>query len=345
MKKAFPVRAKCKLCSKKDAYLLFVAPNVHGRKVLGNNQFGVYECDDCNIVFTNIDVNRDYYRRYYPKDYYPKEPKNLLLKAMLNLISRFSFDRRLRLIGKFKPKGNKILEIGCAKGNFLSELPSIYEKHGVEINKTAVKYVKEYYPNIKVYSHKIDDPQFRCSEKFDIIVMWHVFEHLDDPHAFLKNLLKLLANDGVIIIELPNRDSLGFNFTKSSWFHLDTPRHLFFYNYSCLSKLLEKYKLQIDCYLGSPIDYCQDLSVSFYKKLASDELFGTKRAKPKNRSLVKEKIKPPKETSSLHLGGSSIKFFLIIFIAPAAMALRLIFSLFFPKIAEINTYIVKRKLY
>ena len=297
---------ECKLCSSKNIHSLFVVGDTHGRKELSAAQFMIYECSDCKVTYTNININGNYYRQYYSKDYYTEETKNPFLKAISNLIFRLSFARLLKLIKKFKPVGNKVLEIGCARGKVLNMLPGIYEKYGVEVNQNAVRCIKKHYPDIKIFNRKIDDPLFKCTTKFDVIIMWHALEHIDDPLSFFKSVIKLLAEDGVIIFEIPNRDSLGFNFTKSCWFHLDVPRHLFFYNYRCLDKMLKKYGLKINCYLGDPIDYFQDLSMSLFKKFGSSNLFS------------------------------------FIFVIPAAVLLRLIFSLFYPKMAEVNTYIVRR---
>lgn len=299
---------ECKLCSSKNIQSLFVAGDVHGRKKLSTAKFMIYECSDCNVAYINININKNYYRKYYSKNYYAEETGNSFLKTISNLILRLSIARQLKLINKFKPKGNKILEIGCAKGKNLNMLPDIYEKYGVEVNQNAVRYIKKHYPDIKIYNRKIDDLRFKCTVKFDVIIMWQVFEHIDDPHSFFKSVIKLLADDGVIIFEIPNRDSLGFNFTKSCWFHLDTPRHLFFYNYRCLDKMLKKYGLKINRYLGDPIDYFQDLPTSLFKKYGSNNFF--------------------------------LMLFFPIFVMPAAVLLRLLCSLFYPKIAEVNTYIV-----
>lgn len=304
------LKMECKLCSSKKIRPLFVAGDTHGRKELSTAKFMIYECSDCNVAYTNININENYYQQYYLKDYYIEETKNPFLKTISNLIFRLSIARQLKLIKKFKPKGNKILEIGCAKGDVLNALPDIYEKYGVEINQDATRYIKEHYSDIKIYNRKIDDPKFKCTVKFDVIIMWHVLEHIDDPYSFFKSIIKLLSDDGVIIFEIPNRDSLGFNFTKSCWFHIDAPRHLFFYNYRCLDKVLKKYGLKINRYLGDPIDYFQDLSMSLFKKFGSDNFFS--------------------------------KLFSFIFMIPSAILLRLLFSLFYPKIAEVNTYVVGR---
>jgi len=50
----------------------------------------------------------------------------------------------------------------------------------------------------------LDD--FEIEEKFDVITLFHVLEHFDDPRAVLKQLKSMLAKGGIIVIEVPNAD-------------------------------------------------------------------------------------------------------------------------------------------
>lgn len=303
----------CRLCSSNETKLLFSAENVHGRHVLSNERFGVYECRQCGVSFTDVRVDGSYYKKYYPENYYSDNQPRSLIEKFFSVYERFSFQQRLKLIGKYKPRGNRILEIGCAKGRFLHFLPVSFEKYGVEINESGYRFIKENYKEITVYNTRIDDEGFnREGVKFDVIVMWHVLEHVDNPDSFLKKLSGLLGEDGVIIFEIPNRNSVGFNFTREAWFHLDTPRHLFYYNCKSLVPLLKKYGLEPVRCTGNPIDYFQDLAFSFYNKLmAKETLTGV------------------------------IAAYLIL---PFALIVRLLLSLLTTRLAEVNTYIVKREM-
>jgi len=301
---------KCKLCLGDKVNLLFVSRNIHGRHILGLDEFGVYECDDCGSVFTDVETNDEYYRKYYPDDYYSNARVNKLIDRMLSLLGKYSFRRRLKLIEKYKPEGNKLLEIGCAKGDFLRRLPAYFQKHGVEINPIGYQYIQEHYKEIKVCNVKIDSGSFNnVGTKYDIIVMWHVFEHIGNPNVFLKNVKKILSENGVVILEIPNRNSVGFKLTKDKWFHLDTPRHLFHYKYNTLKSLLNKYGFEIAYYSSPPFDYFHDLAVSIYKKLSRNNII--------NRLFL-------------------------LFSFPILISLRMFLALFSPSNAEINTYIVKQ---
>lgn len=301
---------KCKICSSSDTRKLFTSKNVHGRHLLGNEKFPVIECLKCRTVFTDVVVDADYYKKYYLEDYYDptSATESAAVRTVLDWVDFLGHQRRMRIIKKFAQKGKRLLEIGCGRGAFLARLPEYFEKHGVEINDDGVSYIKAHYPDVTVYGEKIDLPGFSGNRKYDVILMWHVLEHIDDPNSFFQALKGLLAPNGVFICDIPNRDSLGFTLTKSNWFHLDTPRHLFFYNYTSLRALLKRHQLEIISFSADPYYYFHDLSVSFYGKF-----------KCNNRLIDR---------------------MLLILVVPPVLVVRFIISILLPRRAEINTYII-----
>jgi len=60
------------------------------------------------------------------------------------------------------------------------------------------------------------------NNKYDLIVCWHVLEHLDKPKSTMNNFLKGVKNDGLIIIASPNPLSIKGLITKFTphWFHI-----------------------------------------------------------------------------------------------------------------------------
>ena len=304
---------RCKLCSSEQTKPLFIAQNVHGRHILSKDTFEIYQCASCKATFTSIKVDSTYYNKYYPQDYYFDLSCNILVKKILSFLQEISFRHRLKLIRKYKSKGNRILEIGPGRGEFLYFLPTFFQRYGIEINQIGYEYIKKHYPDIAVFNIRVDDASFKDDGlgKFDAIIMWHVLEHIENPSIFMENLSKLIAQDGVIIFDIPNRDSIGFNLAKSKWFHLDAPRHLFHYNYESIRNLLKKNNLEIISYKGNFIDYFQDLSTSIYLRY-------------KKNSPV-------------------LNWLILIIILLPTLIIRFVASLVFPRKSELNTYIVKRK--
>jgi 2-polyprenyl-3-methyl-5-hydroxy-6-metoxy-1,4-benzoquinol methylase len=100
-------------------------------------------------------------------------------------------------------KGSETLDFGCGKGHFL-QLSSKISKRSVGIELNIIN--REYLNNIGVecfntLSELNDD-------KFDLITLNHVLEHLNDPINILVELQKYLKDDGIIIIEVPHAKDL-----------------------------------------------------------------------------------------------------------------------------------------
>ena len=59
----------------------------------------------------------------------------------------------------------------------------------------------------------------------DGVVMWHVLEHLREPAAAVRHVAEWLKPGGVLLVAVPNLDSLQARIAGAHWFHLDVPRH------------------------------------------------------------------------------------------------------------------------
>jgi hypothetical protein len=57
------------------------------------------------------------------------------------------------------------------------------------------------------------------------VVLWHVLEHMPVPAATLERVRGWLAPRGVVLVAVPNLDSLQARLAGPKWFHLDLPRH------------------------------------------------------------------------------------------------------------------------
>lgn len=302
----------CKICSSPNIKHQFEASNVHGRLILGDEIFDIMHCQDCKVSFVPIEPDQDHYKKYYAENYYQGSSNSRLVEATLRFLNRLSFQRRLALIKRFYKKHGPIdiLEIGCGKGEFLSFLPNDFRKFGAEIHPAGLQHMRANYPDIQTINTSITDTEFPGSPaSYQVIGLWHVLEHLAQPRLFFNKISQLLSPDGLLIFDIPNAGGLGFKWTKQAWFHLDTPRHLFFYQRKTIEYLLNQHNLKIVFYAASPIDYFQDLGFSIMNSR-------------KNGSLL-------------------LKIFFVLIIFLFVTPLRIVISLLAPQLAEINTYIVK----
>ena len=137
-----------------------------------------------------------------------KQEKNLNIKLNISEIKKKNLNdtnRRVKFVSNLVKKNDKILEIGSGYGLFLDSMGKLgYDVIGIEISnerrKISKKITKTKILNVNILDEKLNSP------KVDVIVLFHVLEHISKPVIFLKKLKKLLKNNGKIIVEVPNHN-------------------------------------------------------------------------------------------------------------------------------------------
>jgi 2-polyprenyl-3-methyl-5-hydroxy-6-metoxy-1,4-benzoquinol methylase len=100
-------------------------------------------------------------------------------------------------------KDSKILDFGCGRGGFIQLTKEISERSVcLELNEVN----RDYLNNIGIQC--VSTLSELNEDKFDLITLNHVFEHLNDPINILVELQKYLKDDGIIIIEVPHAKDL-----------------------------------------------------------------------------------------------------------------------------------------
>ncbi|MEY3679329.1 MAG: hypothetical protein RI924_1470, partial [Bacteroidota bacterium] len=125
-----------------------------------------------------------------------------------------------------RKKSISVLDFGAGKGLFLHLAKNNgLEGKGVETSLPRAKYAQSYF-NIDIHTSEYSEGQI-FDQRFDVITLFHVLEHIAHPFELLKNLSKdNLSTKGLLIIEVPNFDGWQAKWSGSNWLHLDLPRHL-----------------------------------------------------------------------------------------------------------------------
>jgi len=143
--------------------------------------------------------NIDYEEKYWGKITDPDgKERNRLEEREKHLED---IKQELEFIHNLNP--GRILDVGCGLGFLLSGVNSKWSKFGVEVSSFAAEHAKKWG---KIHNCELHQAKFP-DEYFDVIVMHHVIEHMEDPEYVIKKVYDLLVCEGVVILGTPDFDS------------------------------------------------------------------------------------------------------------------------------------------
>jgi 2-polyprenyl-3-methyl-5-hydroxy-6-metoxy-1,4-benzoquinol methylase len=172
---------------------------------------------------------------YYHDDYYSPNRGHRFDGAMERLSTWFK-RRRARRIAGLLPAGSA-LDVGCERGVFLNELRRFsWQVSGTQLSHRATVSAKTEF-GLDVHYGELPSLNFRPGS-FSLVTYFHVLEHLPRPDNYLAITHRLLARDGLLVVEVPNFESFTARLFRKHWFGLDLPRHLYHFSPRSLVMLL-----------------------------------------------------------------------------------------------------------
>jgi SAM-dependent methyltransferase len=219
---------QCKICQNKS----LSRQNGNFHDYISQKTFEIWQCKNCFSMQTKGEIKGNYYGQPY---YGSKKGK---FSKYLESIFSYNHKRTANKFYKqFKP--NSVLEIGCGRGYILAELQSLgCEVFGLESN-SAEEWIlnNPLFPVIAIKENNVVWPI--PDNSIDLVIIWHVLEHVSDPEQVLTEIKRVLSPNGTVCISVPNCESLQAKVSLPLWFHLDVPRHLFHFSRKGLKLQLE----------------------------------------------------------------------------------------------------------
>ncbi len=134
--------------------------------------------------------------------------------------------------------GEKVLDVGCGSGVSLLEAQALGGlAYGIEADPN-VKPIADAL-GLKIHFGSLHDTPFP-EERFDLVVMNQVIEHVPEPDLTLKLLRQRLVPGGRIVLVFPNIRSLGRRLTGLRWIHWHIPYHLHHYDLASITRMAER---------------------------------------------------------------------------------------------------------
>lgn len=167
-----------------------------------------------------------------------------------------------------------------------------WEVSGIEPNKTAREIAKN---KNRIETFDIDHiSQFNAGQ-FDVISMWHVLEHIYEIDFQIQQIRRILKDDGILIIAVPNSESFDAQIYKQYWAAYDVPRHLYHFNQKSVAELLMRYNfehvktepMKFDAYYISMMsEKYKNGNISYIKAFFNGMWSNMKASKEKNYSSL-----------------------------------------------------------
>ncbi|MDR1695844.1 MAG: class I SAM-dependent methyltransferase [Endomicrobium sp.] len=226
--------AKCEICSSSDIKNLFKKDN-----------YTYQQCRKCGLIRIYPQPSAKYLDGIYNGAYYENWGPS---EAFFSEMKKKIFNRLLDMLPFKNVQNKRFLDIGAATGLMMETARYRgFDVFGIEAALYGADIIKEKFGKDKIFNCYFDNTfkqKYPIENKFDVIVMSDLFEHLQNPGIMLDLISELLNAGGYIIIAFPDTSSLSCKILGKHWPHFIS-EHLFSYSNRNICELLKKHSFDI----------------------------------------------------------------------------------------------------
>lgn len=229
---------------------------------VSNEMFTVLIDEESDLLVTTPRPEDDNLSAYYEsKDYIShSDSSNSLFDKIYQIVRNYTLRKKIKLVSSFELSEKLILDIGAGTGDFLVQCKkSGWKVEGVEPSKNA-RDLAEHKLGIKLKTQISE----LGTEKYDVITMWHVLEHVPNLIDYVSQLNGLLKPKGTLVVAVPNHKSFDAANYGKFWAAYDVPRHLWHFSQKAIQMLFARESMKVIKCLPMKFD-------SFYVSLLSEK--------------------------------------------------------------------------
>lgn len=228
----------CPLCENQTFTPLFTCTDY----LVSYEKFDVEMCTACGFRRTKNFPPENIIGKYYQSDAYVShsDTKKGVVNTLYHVIRKRMLSKKSDWVTEYaaSAKGN-LLDVGAGTGYFAGFMATNgWNVSAVEKDSAARTLAKNKF-GLKVYPSLND--MDALPQSFNVITLWHVLEHIEPLNQTISHLHRLLVGNGLLVLALPNCNSLDANRYKNDWAAYDVPRHLWHFTRNHVDKLAQQH--------------------------------------------------------------------------------------------------------
>lgn len=232
----FYVIDRCGVCHSTDS-----SPHIKDGK------FSINCCNYCSTYWVTPRLKPKHLKEIYQTIYWKSDsPKDLGYEDYLKHRSLYkkTFVRRFKnlkpFMARYENSPKRVLDIGCSNGVFLSMMSeNNWSGIGIDVSEYIIEEAQKANKSKTIeYRSGYLNEVIEELEKFEMITMWDVIEHVEDPIDLVKQVHKHLNDKGLLILETQNIKSLFAKILGRSWHHFKHFEHIYHFNREALEYML-----------------------------------------------------------------------------------------------------------
>ncbi len=137
----------------------------------------------------------------------------------------------LSRLQRFAPSG-RLLDIGCATGDFLAVARENYQVEGLELSAWAAAIARRRGLTL----HETDLAGFHPNAPFDLLTLWGVIEHFEDPAREVRTMSRLVRPGGLVCLWTGDREAWLARLLERRWWYIQG-QHLQVFSRASLEKV------------------------------------------------------------------------------------------------------------
>lgn len=195
-----------------------------------NRTYRIVRCQSCTHVFSIVPQKNlwENYQSVIDHEYLTRQDERLMTSR--NVIN---------ILKKFAPSG-KLLDIGCATGDFLFVAQDFYDVEGLELSEWSAHIAQE--RGFTIHSCTLGEMQ--GSELYDIVTLWGVVEHFESPRSEIEHISHLLKPGGIVCLWTGDINSWIGKLLGRKWWYIQG-QHIQLFSRKSLCKLFADFNFKL----------------------------------------------------------------------------------------------------